>query len=275
MMRQIMIRTRAGVLAAAVLAVATVPAAAQDRQTDASFRWTGRVTNGAWLNVRNLNGNVRVETGTGDEVQVRATKSWRRGDPADVRIAVSRYGPNDRDVLVCAIWGSNTVCSENEYRTRNDGDGNRNRNNDVSVQFVVTVPRYMHVQGSSVNGSVDVTGTSGQIRANSVNGNVRAESSGGPVEARAVNGNVTARMGNIGSSENLSYASVNGNVLVEFSGDLNADIEMSTVNGGFETNFPLPLRGRINPRHIRATVGSGGRDIKLSTVNGNVELRKN
>lgn len=275
MMQQIVFRKRACVLAALALAVASAPAAAQDRQSDDSFRWSGRVTNGAWLNVRNLNGSVRVEPGSGDEVQVRATKTWRRGDPADVRIAVSRYGPSDRDVLVCAIWGSNTVCSENEYRTRNDGSGDRNRNNDVNVQFVVTVPRWMHVRGSSVNGSVDVTGISGQIRANSVNGNVRAESSGGPVEARAVNGNVTARMGNIGGSEDLSYGSVNGNVLVEFTGDLNADIEMSTVNGGFETNFPLPMRGRINPRHIRATVGSGGRNIKLSTVNGNVELRKN
>lgn len=275
MMQQVMVRARVGVLVALVLAIGAAPATAQDRQTDDSFRWTGRAANGAWLNVRNLNGSVRVEPGNGDEVQVRATKTWRRGDPADVRIAVSRYGPNGRDVLVCAIWGSNTVCSENEYRTRNDGHGNRNRNNDVNVQFIVTVPRWMHVRASSVNGSVNVSGTSGQIKANSVNGNVRAESSGGPVEARAVNGNVTARMGDIGGSEDLSYASVNGNVLVEFSGNLNADIEMSTVNGGFETNFPLPLRGRINPRHIRATVGDGGRDIKLSTVNGNVELRKN
>jgi hypothetical protein len=34
------------------------------------------------------------------------------------------------------------------------------------------------------------------------------------------------------------------------------------------------VSGRINPRRIRATIGSGGRRISLETVNGSVELRK-
>lgn len=265
----------AGIVAALAVSGAIAPAHAQARQTDDSFRWTGRAAAGAWLNVRNVNGSIRVEPGTGNEVEVRATKSWRRGDPDDVRIVVTRYGPGDRDVLVCALWNDDAVCTEDGSRNRRSGDRNRNRNHDVSVQMVVTVPQGVHVAGSSVNGNVDVTGVSGQVRASSVNGNVRAESSGGPVEGKAVNGNVFARMARISGTEDLTYSTVNGNVRVEFSDELNADIEMSTVNGGFETNFPLPLRGRINPKHIRATVGNGGQRIKLSTVNGSVELRKN
>ena len=273
MMQQLRRLAAGSALATLAIAAGATPAAAQDRRTDDSFRWTGRAEAGAWLNVRNLNGSVRVEPGSGSEVEVRATKSWRRGDPDDVQLRVTRYGPGDRDVLVCATWGRNTECTEDRYRSRGDSR-DRNRNNDVNVAFVITVPRGMHVRANTVNGSIEITGVTGEVRANSVNGSVRAQSSGGPVEARAVNGNVTARMGRITGSEDLTYASVNGNVLVEFSGDLNAELEMSTVNGGFETNFPLALRGRINPRHIRATIGAGGPHLKLSTVNGNVELRK-
>ena len=249
------------------------PAAAQGRQADSTFRWSGRASAGQWIALRNLNGSIRVEQGSGDQIQVRAVKSWRRGDPAAVRVEVTRYGPNDRDLLVCAMWTENTVCNEREYRTRSSGRGNRD--NDVSVQYIVTVPRGVNVRSETVNGSVDVSGATGEVIASSVNGNVRASSTGGPVEARAVNGNVYARMGSIASSEDLSYESVNGNVVVEFSGDLNADLEMSTVNGGFETNFPLTLQGRVNPKHLRATVGTGGRQLRLKTVNGNVELRRN
>lgn len=268
------------VLLAAGIAVVTLagafasPATAQERQRDTSFRWSGSASPGAWLNARNTNGSVRVETAAGSDVQVRATKSWRRGDPADVRVHVTRYGPDDRDILVCVLWGEQSRCTENGYRGGND-DRRGRRSNDVSVELVISVPRGVNIRSSTVNGSVNIVGATAEVRANSVNGNVRAESSGGPVEARAVNGNVFARMGRIDSAHDLSYGSVNGNVVVEFSGDLNAEIEMSTVNGGFETNFPLPLRGRINPRSIRATVGTGGRNITLSTVNGNVELRKN
>ena len=60
----------------------------------------------------------------------------------------------------------------------------------------------------------------------------------------------------------------------EFTGDLDADIELSTVNGRFATDWPVTITGRIDPRRLRATLGKGGRRIKLSTVNGNVELRK-
>lgn len=264
----------AGTFAGALLATAASPAAGQSRQTDDSFRWSGPVSEGAWVNVRNMNGGVRVESGTGSQVQVRATKQWRTGNADDVQIRVTRYGPDDRNILVCALWGDNTVCTEDNYRSRNDTRGNR-RSNDTNVQLVVTLPRGVHVKAATVNGSVDVTGATGEVDVNSVNGNVRAESTGGPVTARAVNGNLTARMGRISTTEDLTYSTVNGNVLVEFGDDLNAEIEMSTVNGGFETNFPLTVRGRINPKNIRATVGSGGSRVKLSTVNGNVELRKN
>jgi DUF4097 and DUF4098 domain-containing protein YvlB len=64
-------------------------------------------------------------------------------------------------------------------------------------------------------------------------------------------------------------------VQVEFDGELtDADIEMSTVNGRFETNFPITIQGRLNPRQLRTRIGNGGRRIKLTTVNGNVELRR-
>jgi hypothetical protein len=49
---------------------------------------------------------------------------------------------------------------------------------------------------------------------------------------------------------------------------------MRTVNGRVSSDFPLTLSGRINPRHIRATVGKGGRRLRFSTVNGSVDLRK-
>lgn len=264
----------AAVAAFAGLAVAhPALAGAQDRQADSTFRWSGPLAAGQWFFARNLNGGVTIRPASGDQVEIRAIKTWRRGDPSAVRVEVKRYGPGDGDILVCALWGDESVCTDREYRVRDSN--RRNRNNDVSVQFIVSVPRGANIRAETVNGGVEVAGATGRVVAKSVNGSVEAISTGGPVEARAVNGNVRARMGTARGTEDLTYASVNGNVVVEFSGDLDAELEMSTVNGGFETNFPLPLRGRINPRHIRATLGDGGRMVKLSTVNGNVELRKN
>jgi len=46
------------------------------------------------------------------------------------------------------------------------------------------------------------------------------------------------------------------------------------VNGSISSDFPLTVSGKLSPRHIRATIGSGGRELRLHTVNGSIELRK-
>jgi DUF4097 and DUF4098 domain-containing protein YvlB len=55
---------------------------------------------------------------------------------------------------------------------------------------------------------------------------------------------------------------------------LNADVKASTVNGDIQTDFPLTVTGKISRRKLEGTIGSGGRTLELSTVNGGIELRK-
>ena len=256
------------------LLLVALPAGAQERQTDRNaFRWSGRVPQGAWVRVHNVSGAIRVERATGNEVEITATKSWRRGDPANVRIELKRYGPDNANVIVCAFWTENATCDEDGYRSRSEGRRS-NRNNDVSVEFTVRIPAGVKINVGTVNGEVAVDGATSEVRAGTVNGGVEAYSSGGPVTASTVNGNVHVRMGKLTGDSDLHYATVNGNVVVEFLGDVNADIELTTVNGRLQSDFPLALQGRIDPRHLRATIGNGGRRIRLTTVNGNVELRK-
>jgi hypothetical protein len=212
---------------------------------------------------------VHVRASTSDRVEIVATKSWRRGDPRLVRIE-SRKSP-DGSILVCAFWTENATCSENGYRSNSEG---RNRDNDVAVDFEVRLPKGVNIGAWSVNGEVSVDGATGEVEAGSVNGSVDATSAGGPVQASSVNGSVHARMGRLTGTDDLDFSTVNGSVIAEFSEDIDANIELSTVNGRFQTDWPVTITGRVDPRHLRATLGKGGRRVRLSTVNGNVELRK-
>ena len=260
---------RRSVLALCILSVvAAGPLAAQRQIEENAFTWSGRIPSGHWLRVRNLSGEINVTSSNSDRVEVTATKQWRRSDPESVRFEVHKFGPNDEDVVICAIWNDRTDCDEHGYNSHNV------RNNDVSVQFRVMVPRGVKVGVSSVNGAVSVEGATSEVEANTVNGEVEVTTSGGPVNASTVNGSVTARMGRFENDEDLNFSTVNGTVITEFSGDLDADIELSTVNGRFQTDYPVTINGRLDPRHLRARLGRGGRRIRLSTVNGNVELRR-
>jgi hypothetical protein len=261
-------RSRAA-LAAIALLLAPAALSAQERQSERAFTLSERVPAGKWLRVRNVSGEVHVRASSSDRVEITATKNWRRGDPKSVRIESRKS--SDGSILVCAFWTENATCSENGYRSNNEG---RSRNNDVAVDFEVRLPRGVNVGAWSVNGQVSVDGATAEVDAGSVNGNVDATSSGGPVQSRSVNGNVHARMGRLGGNEDLDFSTVNGNVIAEFQNDIDANIELSTVNGRFQTDWPVTITGRVDPRHLRATLGKGGRRVRLSTVNGNVELRK-
>ena len=261
-------RTLPLAIAAAAVALPSRLVAQQTASPD--FTWQGTVAPQGWLRVRNVNGQMRVEPAAGNQVEVVATKRWRRGNPEDVRIEVKRVGPNEGDVLICALWFESSRCDESGYHSESRG---RSRDNDVAVDFVVKLPKNTRLDVSTVNGSVRIDGATSEVNAQTVNGGIDAVSSGGPVTASTVNGDVNVRMGSMGS-EDLRYSTVNGSITVEVPGSLDADVEMATVNGSLSSDYPMTIQGRMNPRHMRATIGRGGRQISFKTVNGSVRLVK-
>jgi hypothetical protein len=254
--------------AAVALPIGSRPVLAQ-ASSGPDFTWQGQIAPEGWLRIKNLNGPIRVEESTSGKAEVTATKSWRRGDPKDVRFEVKKVGPNQQDVLICALWYEDSYCDERGYHSDDHG---RN-SGDVSVEFVVRLPKGTRVDVGTVNGSLNVSGATSEVRASTVNGGIDATTSGGPVTASTVNGSVVARMGAVGT-ENLHFTTVNGSVTVELPAALDADLDLSTVNGRLTSDYPMTVEGRIDPRHMRATIGKGGRQLKVSTVNGSVRLIK-
>jgi hypothetical protein len=256
------------------LALTATAADAQQQRRETDFSWEGAIASGRTLYLRNLNGSINVQRATSDKAEVTAVKRWRRGDPEDVKIELTKVGSGQGDVLVCALWFDRTDCDEDGYRTRNDRDSWNNRNNDVSVEFNVRLPAGVKLVTSTVNGGLDIDGATSTVEASTVNGEIHAASTGGPVMASTVNGSIEVRMREMGS-ESLEFSTVNGSITVYVPDAINAELDMRTVNGRVSSDFPLTVRGRINPRHLRATLGRGGQRLEFSTVNGSVELRKN
>jgi hypothetical protein len=258
--------------AVALLTVVAVPARAQQRQSDDSFKWSGHIPDGQWIRIRNLNGSITVGAANGNDVEVTATKRWRRGNPADVRFDTQKFGSETESVLICALWGNNSSCDEHGYESHGDRGM---RNNDVEVEFHVLVPKGVRVGVNTVNGAVSVGGATSEVDAGTVNGELEVATTGGRVNARNVNGSVRAQLGRVDDDGDMDFSTVNGRVELDVASDFGADVDMQTVNGSINTDFPMTLTGRMNPRRLHAHVGApGGPRIRLHTVNGSIELRK-
>ena len=47
-----------------------------------------------------------------------------------------------------------------------------------------------------------------------------------------------------------------------------------TLNGHISTDFPITSQGTLSRRRLDGVIGGGGRELRLKTVNGNVEIRR-
>jgi DUF4097 and DUF4098 domain-containing protein YvlB len=141
------------------------------------------------------------------------------------------------------------------------------------VHFRVHVPAGVNLVARTVNGDVSVERLTGDVRASTVNGGVEV-STNGLAEASTVNGSIEARVGRADWRGAIDFSTVNGSITVTLPEGLDAEVTASTVNGHLQSDFPLRVEGRFSPRRLTGTIGDGGRQLKLKTVNGSIELRR-
>jgi Putative adhesin len=249
---------------AAVMGLAlAMPAAAQD------FEWRGQMAQGQSIEIKGVNGSIRAAAARGNEVEVTAAKSARRSNPAEVRFEVV---PHAGGVTICAIYPSPQGQPANECRA---GSGGRmsTHNNDTSVDFTVYVPVGVNFVGRTVNGDVDGDSLRGDVEAHTVNGSIRVVTTG-LARATTVNGSINATMARTDWPGEAAFKTVNGEITVKVPATLNAELRAETVNGRIRSELPVTMTGQMERRRLRGTIGSGGRELALTTVNGGITLLK-
>src|SRR5262249_49053929 len=85
-------------LVCAALLAGSSPAGAQ-----ADFQWHGPIPTGQRIEIKGVNGDIRAVASSTNEVEVTATRSAIRSNPADVHFEVV---PNAGGVTICAVYPS-------------------------------------------------------------------------------------------------------------------------------------------------------------------------
>lgn len=256
-------------LALALAAWAPLPGTSRSAPEERDWNWSGRVDRGDAIEIKGINGEISAELARGNEVEVEAHLKGRDDDPDEIEMVVLEH---DDGVTICAVYPSDDPDEPNECRP--GGGGRMNvRNNDVSVDFTVRVPAGVNFVGRTVNGDVEAFGMEGDVKVHTVNGGVDITTSG-LAEAATVNGSITVSMGRADWQGSMDFTTVNGSVTLEFPGDLDCEVSVSTVNGHISSDYPLTVHGRFSPRQVKGTIGDGGRDLKVKTVNGSVQIRR-
>jgi hypothetical protein len=72
----------------------------------------------------------------------------------------------------------------------------------------------------------------------------------------------------------MTFSTGNGRIQVAVPSGFTGEVEGDLGHGEFRSDFPLTVKGRLSPQHIRATIGSGGPRVRMTSGNGDIELVK-
>ena len=250
-------------LAVPALLILAMPLQAQDT------RFTRNLRPGDRLEIRNVNGPVHVTQSNGSQAEVIVTKRVKRGDGDLVKAILEE----ERGVMrVCTIYlnrdPNRTTCDGRNSVSRQGGD-----DLEVEMRYEVRLPKGVQLDGKTVNGGLTVEGVDTPVRLATVNGSISFDGVGAH-EMETVNGAIEARFNRADWSGAVSLKTVNGGITLSLPEGANLTLEGRTMNGGVNSDFPVAMQGRWGPRSFRGTLGRGGREMRIETVNGGVTIRR-
>ncbi len=218
---------------------------------------TGRV------NLANINGGVQIKVWDRPALQLDAIKKAYRKERLD-----------EAKVDVTATEENIRIKTEYPEGNQTFRSGEGRYNNPATVEYSLTVPRKAVLESIElVNGSLDIDGVEGNVKASSINGKVIARGLLGEAKLSTINGPLFATFTQLDESKTISLNSVNGNLTLVIPSDSNASIRAGTVHGGITNDFGLQVRhGEYVGHNLEGQIGAGGPRIRLDNVNGAIKI---
>src|SRR6476659_6192019 len=167
---------------------------------------TGRVS------LENINGDVQIKVWDRAAVQVDAVKkAYRQDRLAEATIEVNANEENIR------------IKTEYPDGPQNFRSGQGRYDNPATVDYTLTVPRRSTLESIElVNGSCDIDGVEGNVKASSINVRLNARGLMGEARLSTINGPLNATFNQLDESKAISLGSVNGNVTLVIPSNANA-----------------------------------------------------
>jgi DUF4097 and DUF4098 domain-containing protein YvlB len=260
------------------------------------FTRTVKAGRSARFELDNVAGDVAITGTSGDDIRITATKSVHTPTESQGRDALRAT-----EIEVTERSSSVTVRAV----------PTRGRQNLVDVDYVISVPTgtdlMIHtlagdIQVRTVTGDVRLQATSGDITVTDVkprdldvttiSGDIRIEQADTErVEVESTSGDIDYR-GKLARNGRYQLHSTSGDIRVAPEGGTGFDVEASTFNGDFTSDFALKLEGAVRNNFngkgggrglgslpggrgsIRGTFNDGGASLSLRSLSGDITITK-
>lgn len=246
-------------MGAALLLVSSAVAADVKETEEFSFE----VGAGARISLENINGSIEIAGGSGDTVDITAYKKAGKQEYMD-ELVVDIDASKD----YIRIETNHPDSKGGWFKWGNDSSG--------SVAYVLSVPADVNLDViETVNGDVEISNISGNVKASTVNGSLDVSGVSADVKLETVNGSVKAGFDELRGDQRVDAEAVNGRITLMLPAGASARIEADTVNGSIDADdFNLEVEKGFVGRELSGKIGDGDAKVTLDTVNGSIRIHK-
>lgn len=244
------------ILASALLVSANLSAKVTEEET-----YSFTLNDGGRLSVSNVNGSITVTGGSGDSVEIIAIK---KADSQEVLDGIEiRITESENSIVI----ETDLPDSGSKWFGRSDDSG--------EVTYRIITPVGTNLDSiETVNGSVDISGVSGDVVAESVNGSLDLADLAADVSVETVNGSIEASFATLAGQQKVKAATINGRITLNLPADADVDINADTLNGSINArDFGLETDKGFVGSDLNGAIGSGSAKLNIDTVNGSIKIR--
>ena len=127
---------------------------------------------------------------------------------------------------------------------------------------------------SSVSGDIDAHRINGQLGASTTSGDITAREVETLMEAKSVSGDIQVSAGTIANDTRVK--TVSGDVGIRIKEHADLTLSLSTLSGDFDLNQLGDIQYKTkSKRAIEATVGKGGKTLRVKTISGDIKISHN
>jgi len=149
------------------------------------------------------------------------------------------------------------------------------------------------VECSTESGAITLGGGTGAVSLKTISGGIEAQNIKGSIEAETVSGGITlmnvreaksvrakTTSGGIECETDIlpsgrySFDVLSGSITLSLPPSANFDLDAEAFSGSIRTDFPVTVSGRVSPRELRGTIGSGGAVVRVKCFSGTIVIKK-
>jgi DUF4097 and DUF4098 domain-containing protein YvlB len=201
-----------------------------------------------------ISGSVDVETTNGNTAEVHI-----------VRMGETRA---DLDCYTIAIehTPSSLVMRHKQQRS---GECQNIR---AKQQVTLRLPRTVDLKLNAISGPVKIGELDGALRLSGISGRVDVAQALGYSDISGISGVLTITIPRM-SDRGIRVSGISGKVDLRLGGELNADLNVSGVNGDVNAAAPNVTLNKVGHSNFAGKVGTGGSVISVSGISGSVTFR--